>query len=303
MFYVIMDLEWNNSYNKIHKCFVNEILEIGAVMVNEELEVIDTFSVIIRSQLIKKLSGRVKNLTHITNEDMSSGVSFQRAVSDFSKWIGDRGCVFMSWGNSDIRVLYDNFNMFLHVNGIPFLTQYVDLQRYCQSFIVSAGNQQIGLVNAAVEMGIDISACKFHRALEDSLLGLRCLKKCFDRDLLLSSAVICDRAFYQKLLFKASMITNLNNPKIDRGKMKCKCDRCGRQMKRMSDWKTVNQSFTALFFCAGCERLVNASFRFKEDYDRVDMKVSISEIKKTDDEGEAPSVSSDAGTGAESGKQ
>ena len=60
MFYVIMDLEWNNSYNKYKKCFVNEVLEIGAVMADEELEVIDTFSVIIKSQLIKKLSGRVK---------------------------------------------------------------------------------------------------------------------------------------------------------------------------------------------------------------------------------------------------
>ena len=79
MYYVIMDLEWNNSYNKTRKCFVNEILEIGAVLVDEELDVIDTFSVIIRSQLIKKLSGRVKNLTHISNEDMISGVSFQSA--------------------------------------------------------------------------------------------------------------------------------------------------------------------------------------------------------------------------------
>ena len=28
MHYVIMDLEWNNSYNKSKKCFVNEILDI-----------------------------------------------------------------------------------------------------------------------------------------------------------------------------------------------------------------------------------------------------------------------------------
>ena len=80
MHYVIMDLEWNNSYNKYKKCFVNEILEIGAVIADEELEVLDTFSVIIKSQLIKKLSGRVKNLTHITNEDMYSGVSFQKVA-------------------------------------------------------------------------------------------------------------------------------------------------------------------------------------------------------------------------------
>ena len=282
MFYVIMDLEWNNSYNKYRKCFVNEILEIGAVMVNDELEVIDTFSVIIRSQLIKKLSGRVKNLTHITNEDMTSGVSFQRAVTEFSKWIGSKNCVFMSWGNSDIRVLYDNYSMFCKIKGIPFLTEYLDLQKYCQQFIVSATNQQISLVNAAIEMGIDISDCTFHRALEDSLLGLRCLKKCYNKDHLLNNAVICDEAFYQKLMFKATYITNINNPKIDKEKLKCKCDLCGEYMNRMSDWKSINQTFSALFYCKNCERLVRYSARFKEYYDKVDIKTSVSEMKKTD---------------------
>ena len=57
MYYVIMDLEWNNVYNrKIQGC-VNEILEIGAVMVDENMDVIDTFSAIIKSQLSKKISG------------------------------------------------------------------------------------------------------------------------------------------------------------------------------------------------------------------------------------------------------
>lgn len=284
MFYVIMDLEWNNSYNKVKKCFVNEVLEIGAVMVDEELEVIDTFSVIIRSQLIKKLSGRVKNLTHISNEDMSSGVSFQRAIADFSKWIGGRKCIFMSWGNSDIRVLVDNFSMFCGMNTIPFLTQYVDLQKYCQQFIVGVANQQIGLLNAAVHMGIDVSHCSFHRALEDSLLGLRCLKKCFNRDLLLNIAVICDSYFYQKLLFKSSFITNINNPKVDKTKMKCDCPSCKKSMRRMSDWKVSNQSFTAVFFCKDCEKLGNFSIRFKEYYDRVDIRTNFIEMKNDSDD-------------------
>ncbi|MBQ9945845.1 MAG: exonuclease domain-containing protein [Clostridia bacterium] len=284
MYYVIMDLEWNNSYNKIKKCFVNEVLEIGAVLVDEELEVIDTFSVIIRSQLIKKLSGRVKNLTHISNEDMSSGVSFQKAIADFSKWIGGRNCVFMSWGNSDIRVLVDNFSMFCGMNRIPFLTQYVDLQKYCQEFIVGVTNQQIGLVNAAVHMGIDVSQCSFHRALEDSLLGLRCLKKCFNRDHLLNTAVICDTSFYQKLLFKSSVITNINNPKVDKSRMKCDCSVCNKPMSRMSDWKVVNQSFSAMFFCRECERLINFSIRFKEYYDRIDVRTNYVEMKQKNDD-------------------
>ena len=287
MFYVIMDLEWNNSYNKYKKNFVNEILEIGAVMVDEELEVVDTFSVIIRSQLIKKLSGRVKRLTHISNEAMSSGVTFQRAVSDFSKWIGSRNCVFMSWGNSDIRVLVDNFSMFCGINGIPFLTQYVDLQKYCQQFIVSAANQQIGLVNAAVEMGIDVSHCQFHRALEDSLLGLRCLKKCFNRELFMNTAVICDRAFYQKLTFKSYVISNINNPKIDHAKMRCSCSKCGTQMRRVSDWKFSNQSFSALFLCKSCDRIVKFSIRFKEYYEGMDVRTSVKDIPDKKDNAES----------------
>lgn len=283
MFYVIMDLEWNNSYNKIKKCFVNEILEIGAVLVDEHLDVIDTYSVIIKSQLIKKLSGRVKNLTHITNEDMRMGISFHRAFAEFEKWIGNRDCVFLSWGNSDIRVLVDNFDMFCGTKKVPFLTQYVDLQKYCQEFIVNVGTQQIGLVNAATEMGIDVSNCNFHRALEDSLLGLRCLKKCYNREHLHNLAVICDDAFYKKLSFKATYITNINNPKIDKSKMKCDCDLCSAPMKRMSDWKCINQSFSAIFLCKNCERLVTYHVKFKEYYDRIDVKTNVTEMKKTQD--------------------
>ena len=283
MHYVIMDLEWNNSYNKIKKCFVNEILEIGAVLVDEHLDVIDTFSVIIKSQLIKKLSGRVKNLTHISNEDMRMGMSFHRAFSEFEEWLGDRDCIFLSWGNSDIRVLVDNFDMFCGTKNVPFLTQYVDLQKYCQGYIVNVGTQQIGLVNAAMEMGIDVSNCKFHRALEDSLLGLRCLKKCYNKDQLLNLAVICDAAFYKKLSFKATYITNINSPKIDKSKMKCICGICSEPMKRMSDWKTINQSFSAIFLCKNCERLVTFYIRFKEYYDRIDVKTSITEMKQEQD--------------------
>lgn len=283
MYYVIMDLEWNNSYNKIKKCFVNEILEIGAVLVDESLDVIDTYSVIIRSQLIKKLSGRVKNLTHITNEDMRMGISFHRAFAEFEDWIGDRDCIFLSWGNSDIRVLVDNFDMFCGTKRVPFLTQYVDLQKYCQEFIVNVSTQQIGLVNAALEMGIDVSDCKFHRALEDSLLGLRCLKKCYNREHLMNLAVICDDAFYKKLSFKATYITNINNPKIDRSKMKCDCDICSSQMKRMSDWRCINQSFSAIFLCKNCERLVMFHIKFKEYYDHIDIKTHITEMKQPQD--------------------
>ena len=62
---VFLDLEWNNAYSKIHQRFVNEIIEIGAVKLDDEYNEIDRFDIIIRSQITKKLGGRFKNLTNI----------------------------------------------------------------------------------------------------------------------------------------------------------------------------------------------------------------------------------------------
>ena len=48
MNYIIMDLEWNNSYMKSAEKFINEIIEIGAVKLDEELNTVDNFSELIK---------------------------------------------------------------------------------------------------------------------------------------------------------------------------------------------------------------------------------------------------------------
>lgn len=279
MYYVIMDLEWNNAYSKKAQGFVNEILEVGAVLVDENMDVIDTFSSIVKLQLSKKIRSRIKNLTHISNEVMNEGLSFPKVMKNFAEWIGNRNCVYLSWGDSDIRVLFTNFSIFLNINSIPFLTQYVDLQKYCEEFIVTTKNNQIGLLDAAVQMGIDVRQCNAHRALDDSLLGLRCLKRCFNREHLLSHAVICDSSFYQKMQFKSRYITNINNPAIDKNEFKCVCPKCTDQMKRISDWKLSNRRFVAVFYCNSCELVFRYTIGFKEYYDHIDVRKHFTEIK------------------------
>ncbi len=272
MHYVIMDLEWNNSYNGKMGTFFNEILEIGAVMTDEKLEVIDTFSVLIKSQLSTKLSGRTRNLTHISNEDMYGGISFAKAISDFSKWLGSKDCAFMTWGDGDIRVMLDNLRCFCSVDTIPFIPSYMDLQKYCQKKLELSNAQQIGLSAAAALFDIDISEYSTHRALDDSLLSLRCLKKSYDKKEVLNCISVCDGNFYKKLLFKPKYITNINDERIDRSKMVCFCDECKKRMNKVSDWKSVNQSFRALFYCKNCNSHVMFTIRFKACFDRVDIK-------------------------------
>ena len=135
MQFIIMDLEWNNAYCKKLKGYINEIIEFGACKVDKDFNVIDEFSVIVKAQVGKKLQGRVKALTHITNEDISNGVPFFKALSMFRNWVGDDENVFFSWGDGDIRTLIKNYEFFLKKNRIPFVNNYCDAQKYCQSFI------------------------------------------------------------------------------------------------------------------------------------------------------------------------
>ena len=170
MNYIILDLEWNTALEKKSGKYVNEIIEIGAIKLNEKLKEIDRFSAFISSKLTNKLSGRFKNLTGISNEDMLSGKTFEEVMREFSAWAG-KNTITLTWSNSDIYTLYDNYNTFLGIDGIPCIAKYVDLQKYTQAIFLRDGfdiNNQISLATAADMLEIDYKSLALHRAVDDS---------------------------------------------------------------------------------------------------------------------------------------
>ena len=98
--YVILDLEWNGTYSRRIKGFINEIIEFGAVKVDEQLNIIDTYEALVRPQVGKKISGKIRTLTSITNEELEGGLQFMQVTSRFRKWVGS--AVLLTWGTSDI---------------------------------------------------------------------------------------------------------------------------------------------------------------------------------------------------------
>ena len=280
MNYIIMDLEWNNAYMKSTKKFINEIIEIGAVKLNEQLEIIDTYSELIKPAVSKKLRTRIKDLTHITNEDVFGGKPFKEAITLLEKWVGDDAIV-MTWGDTDIRTMLTNFKCFLKKDKIGFIKQYVDLQRYCQCFIDMENVQQAGLSYAAECLQIDAEKYPHHRALDDSLLSAECFKKVYNKEKLNEFIKICDADFYARLAFKPYVIKSKNDPLIDKNLFNCYCDICGGKVEILKKWKFVNQSFRGVFYCANCDREFRVNLRIKKFYDRLDIKRNYSEIIKT----------------------
>lgn len=275
-----MDLEWNNAYMKSTQRFVNEIIEIGAVKLNAELEIVDTYSELIKPAVSKKLRTRIKDLTHITNEDVFGGKPFKEAISLLEKWVGDDAIV-MTWGDTDIRTMLTNFKCFLKKDKIDFIKQYVDLQRYCQCFIDMENVQQAGLSYAAECLQIDAEKYPHHRALDDSLLSAECFKKVYNKDNLNEFIKVCDADFYARLAFKPYVIKSKNDPLIDKNLFNCYCDICGGKVEILKKWKFVNQSFRGVFYCANCDREFRVNLRIKKFYDRLDIKRNYSEIIHT----------------------
>ena len=279
MDFVILDLEWNGTYSRRLKGFMNEIIEFGAVKVDENLNILDTFSALVRPQVGKKLSGKIKTLTNLTNEDLATGLQFMQVMSQFKKWMGK--AILMTWGTSDILALIENCKYFCGSERIPFLKKYVNLQSYCEERLHYDINKRMGLSTSAQLLGIDERDIEHHRALDDSMLSLRCLQKLYDKEALqpfIQSAE--EKVFYDKILFKTVIVCDLSNPLIKRTDMMFNCDICGRRAQREGDWVLKNKSYRANFHCKNCRNKFYGRVQFKLKYDGLVVKKSILPIKE-----------------------
>lgn len=288
MNYIVMDMEWNTAYCKKLDGFMNEIIEIGAVKLDAALQEIDSFSVIIKSQIGKRLQSRVKTLTHLTNDDIANGISFQNAIMLFTDWLGTEENTFLTWGDGDIRTLIKNCEYFLNTAELPFVHHYCDLQKYCQSFTDAASSgQQLGLSVAAEKLGINPDDYPHHRALDDSRLSVACLKSVFDADALKKYTRPCDREFYARLAFKPYYIRDMHNPLVDKKQFRCVCILCGGKVKKEKNWKFSNNSFRAVFYCPQCDYRFRVAVRYKQLYDRLEVRKTFTEVKETTQETKA----------------
>ena len=86
MEYVVVDFEWNQSpygKNTSNKRLPFEIIEIGAVKLDEELNKISSFDRLIRPEVYLKLHKAIEKMLPITMRDLQKGKSFTEAVYDF----------------------------------------------------------------------------------------------------------------------------------------------------------------------------------------------------------------------------
>ncbi|MBO5911999.1 MAG: exonuclease domain-containing protein [Clostridia bacterium] len=276
MEYIVLDNEWHTPYCKINGKCINELIEIGAVKLDENLNEISRFSVLIKSTFTKKLNTRFQRLTNITTEEMlRDGMTFEQAVNLYSEWAGD-SAITMTWSNSDLYVLLENFRLRRKINTVPIISKYIDLQKYVQNEMIAMGRKitsQVSVANAAIMLGLSIDGIGLHRALDDSLLCAEMLRKVYDKKRLLSYMIDTSSPdYYARLTFKAYIIRDLNNPLVNKKKMEFKCEKCGADAKRVMPWAFKGHYFKSEFVCPKCQHKFIGRVAFKKYYDKVVVK-------------------------------
>ncbi len=282
MNFVILDLEWNSSYSKKYKGFMSEIIEFGAVRFNENFEVLDTFSMLVAPQVAKKLTGKVRELTNISNEELASGgATYTRVLSKFKKFLGND--ILMTWGTCDILALMENTKYYEKTDRVDFIYRYCDLQVYCAEVLgVYNAGRQLGLAPAAELIGIDPADFVAHRALQDSMLSMTIFKNLYYPEKFPKYLETADQLHY-RLTFKSYYVTDINSPLVNKGEFRLLCGKCGSPLVPLTDWVVKSKGFTAVLFCEKCGQKMTGKVKFKINYNGMSIKKKLVPISEEAD--------------------
>lgn len=281
MHYVILDMEWDSAYHKLHKRFVNQILQIGAVKLDENFNIVDIFDVTVKSSICKRVSKRFTELTGITKEMMLEGIALTDAVEQYNKWLGE-DTVTITWSNSDLFTIAEN-QKYLLKNQKFKIDKYLDLQKFIQGELRLLGHEiksQISLSHAAELLGITTENYDLHTAKDDSLLCAALLKKHYNEAAF--EELIRDTSnpdFYKRLYFKPHYISRISDNLIDKKTLDFYCEKCESKMSRLTKWRYHNNWFNANFVCDDCGKKFVCRVSYKKTYDNLIVKRRILEPK------------------------
>lgn len=169
--HIILDFEMNpvsKSQKDLRKKLTQEIIEIGAVKLDQNYNVVDRFSCLVKPQYSSDVSARITKLTGITSKDVHKSLEFYEAVKKFMIWIGDEKTRLYSWSENDFL----QFKNECRAKNVPLPVQvgrWMDFQ-IVFSGLMKLGNKhkRISLTEAATWYGISIDRKSVHRALYDA---------------------------------------------------------------------------------------------------------------------------------------
>ena len=175
MDYIVFDLEWNQGPDYIPKekrPLAFEIIEIGAVKLNDDFEIVDMFSEFVHPMVYRKLNHHTKQMVDVSMKQLEAAEKFTVVMKRFRQWCGDNP-VFCTWGSQDLtelqRNIYYHKMKALSDRPIPFYNVQNMFARYMNE------DKAYNLESAVDITGISKDT-PFHRAYGDAYYTAKILK-------------------------------------------------------------------------------------------------------------------------------
>ncbi|CAH0346048.1 exonuclease domain-containing protein [Bacillus sp. CECT 9360] len=159
MNYIIVDVERNSFNYETDK--PSEIIEIGAVKLNQDGEMIDSFSSFIKPSCA--LSRFTIKLTQINEDMIKDAPTFKECYRDFVTFLGE-DYIFVSWGKEDYR--FFEVDCIRNDTDIFIPASFMDIQEVLMYGVLKTFNTP-SLSSALTALEIDENA-NSHRALSDA---------------------------------------------------------------------------------------------------------------------------------------
>ncbi len=168
MNYIVLDLEWNQCPSgKKHEVsrLPFEIIEIGAVRLNEDHEQCGCFHEVVRPSVYPSLHYKTKEIVSLRAIDLEAARSFPEVIRDFIDWCGDAP-LFCTWGPADLTELQRNMAYHHIQDFFPFPLIYYDIQKVF-SIVYEDRKTRRALEYAVDFLKIEKNVA-FHSALSDA---------------------------------------------------------------------------------------------------------------------------------------
>ncbi len=162
---LVLDLEatcWENERYPDNQ----EIIEIGAILLDSNYNVLDTFEEFIRPVKNPELSDYCRTLTNITQSDVEKSYTFEKVYRNFVRWVSDRSSVVRvySWGDFDKKLMKKQHEEFFDSNF-----DFEDWKDLSASFReVFKRKRKYGMKKAMRFLNLEMTG-QHHRALPDAV--------------------------------------------------------------------------------------------------------------------------------------
>ena len=170
MQFIIIDLEWNQPmsyqshvYREVGDRLLFEMIQIGAVRLNDKFEVVDSISIPIKPTHYVKIHPRIRRMTQLGAEELADAPTFLPAMRQFAEWCGE-DYTLLTWGCDDVSVLKQNMDFFGCEEEIPPLC---DIQHLFSDVYKCKDRKGLKAAMELLEIEPDESRA-FHNALHDA---------------------------------------------------------------------------------------------------------------------------------------